>query len=584
MNIKGIIFKKDNLISPFIKKHFLWLLLNIFVSLIVAGLDVFSGHYIKIITDSSLKGSLINPYKIALILIIIITIGFISRFLVGISGGVFSFKLIQDIRNKISSHLSSLTVSYLESRHSGHIVTKLTSDVNILQGFFQTTFPLFLYNAIIFFMTFVYLLFLNWKLTLISVFFIPLSLIIINYLSKPLKKYLKNEQESLDVMAAVAQDSIGGIYIEKSYNLQKIIQDKFNSAVDNVLFNALKRQKRRSYIVPVQSVVKWMPLLACAIYGGFLAFSKQLSTGSLFAFIYLLQYLVDPLTYIENFIVEIRDAKVSVERINDLLSREKEKNGSGKHKILHNSMIEFKNVCFNYNESTGILCNINFRIEQGKKVALVGPSGSGKSTIFKLICRFYSPQSGKVIFFGNDLSLWDIDKARRQLSLVSQETFLFPGTIAENISFGKPDAVYEEIINASKMANAHEFIVNLPEGYNTFSGERGIKFSGGQKQRINLARAFLKNAPILLLDEPTSALDAKSELMIQDALDKFMRNRTVLVIAHRLSAIKDADEIILLDHGKIINTGTHKKLLAEEKLYSQLYLKQMMTGNAEGKL
>jgi len=584
MNKNDIFLKKDNLISPFIKKHFFWLLLNIFVSLIVACLDVFSGHYIKILTDSTLKGSLINPFRIALLLIIIITTGFISRYLVGISGGVFSFKVIQDIRNKISSHLSSLTVSYLESRHSGHIVTKLTSDVNILQGFFQSTFPLFIYNSIIFFVTLVYVLFLNWKLTLISVLSIPLSLIIINYLSKPMKKYVKNEQESLDVMAAVAQDSIEGIYIEKSYNLQKIIQDKFNSAVDIVLDNSLKRQKRRSYIVPIQSVVKWMPLLSCAIYGGYLAFSKQLTTGSLFAFIYLLQHLVDPLTYIENFIVEIRDTKVSVDRINDLLSQEKEKNSAGIDKILLDNMIEFKNVCFNYNKEIGLLQNINFKIEQGKKVALVGPSGSGKSTIFKLICRFYSPQSGNVLFFGNDLNLWNINKARRQLSLVSQDTFLFPGTIAENISFGKPDAAYEEIIKASKMANAHEFIINLPEGYNTFTGERGIKLSGGQKQRISLARAFLKNAPILLLDEPTSALDARSELMIQDALEKFMKNRTVLVIAHRLSTIKDADEIILLDHGKIINTGTHKKLLAEEKLYSQLYLKQMMRSDAEGKV
>jgi ABC-type multidrug transport system fused ATPase/permease subunit len=224
---------------------------------------------------------------------------------------------------------------------------------------------------------------------------------------------------------------------------------------------------------------------------------------------------------------------------------------------------------------------MDFVVEKGKMTALVGPSGTGKSTVFKLLCRFYEHQSGDILLFGKEIKDWNVHSLRKYLSLVSQETYLYPTTIEENIAFGKPGASIEEVINAAKLANAHEFIMDFPEGYSTMVGERGVRLSGGQKQRIAIARAILKDAPILLLDEPTSALDNQAEAIVQETLNTLMKGRTVLAVAHRLSTIKDADIILVMDEGRIVESGSHEELFNKGGLYRQLYLKQMTLQEAQ---
>jgi ABC-type multidrug transport system fused ATPase/permease subunit len=417
---------------------------------------------------------------------------------------------------------------------------------------------------------------LNWRLSVVAISVVPISISVISLLSKPIGKYAKNEQQSMECIMAVAQDSLSGVYIEKAYNLSGIMQNKFEDAVNKGLVNSLKRQKITSYLTPFQTITKWIPLLLCAIYGGYFVFYNQITTGSLFAFIYLLQYFVEPISKIQDFLSEFRGVSVSIERINELLTMENERSDGESYKLdLSKAILTFNNVCFGYPEENQTLKDISFTIEHRKSVALVGGSGSGKSTIFKLICGFYQAQSGSISLCENNLDLWDLDKAREQIALVSQDVYLFPTTIIENISIGRSEATLEEIINAAKMANAHEFILQLSDGYNTIVGERGCNLSGGQKQRISIARAILKNAPIILLDEPTSALDVQSEVMVQNALNRLSGKHTIIVIAHRLTTIKNVDKILVMDKGMIVEEGNHEQLIAKDGVYKKLYIRQI---------
>jgi ATP-binding cassette, subfamily B, bacterial len=316
-------------------------------------------------------------------------------------------------------------------------------------------------------------------------------------------------------------------------------------------------------------------------FGGYLVIQNQLTFGSLFAFINLLNFVVNPLGSLPNIIASISEASGAAQRIFEILDHEVErKSGSTSQPQKESaSVIRFKDVDFAYQANTPVLKGLNLDIQQGQTVAIVGHSGGGKSTLLKIILGYYPLPGGQVSLFGRDLQEWQLAAARNQMAFVAQDTYLFPVSIAENIRCGKPDATQAEIEGAARLANIHDFIATLPEGYNTLVGERGARLSGGQRQRISLARAILKDAPILLLDEPTSALDTESETLVQEALDRFTANRTTLVIAHRLSTIKDADRVLVLDEGKIAEEGTHEDLMARGGLYLDLYQKQFASAN-----
>lgn len=568
-----------NLVWSFAKVHKNLFFIYIFASIGNASADILTGYYIKYITDITLSGRRQEINRIGLYLIIIVVSGFFIKYLSGISSGRFSLYIVRDLRNHMSHHLGSLPVSYLEKGHSGKIVTKLTGDINAIQNFLQSTLLVSLYNIIIFIAAFIYLLTINWKLTLIAVSLTPLTMLLVNLLSRPISKYVKSEMEGYEAVTAIAQDSVGGTFIEKAYNLHEFMQTKYDQAVNNALSFALKRERRASFIYPLNIILRWIPLITTAICGGYMSFRGQISTGSLFAFVYLLNYLVDPLSNFPTLLNDSKVALVSFERVGGVLIQEEEfTSGKPFESRDPDNVISFRNVSFSYTDRTEVISTLSFDLPANKSFALVGSSGSGKSTVFKLICGFYRPDSGSILLNGNELGSLDMDEARMQFSLVSQDTYLFPVSVGENISYGKPEASMDEVIEAAKMANAHQFITELPEGYNTLVGERGIRLSGGQKQRISIARAILKNAPILLLDEATAALDMQSENYIQEALERFTKDKTVLIIAHRLSTIKNVDEILVLDGGKVVERGSHEELMSAEGIYSQLYTTQCQSG------
>lgn len=565
-----------NFVVRFAKQYKKWIFINIISSIIIAGVDIYMGDYIKNFTDRTLYGNNQNMLYVILVLGILLSAGIIFKYLSGISSGKFSFYVIRDIRNSICTHIENLSIPYIEASHSGTFVTKLTSDSNVVQGFFQDTIPSLLYNILVFIFAFIYLLTINWKMLLIAVAFTPITVHVINVMNKPLGKYAKGRQRGLEMLTAVAQDTIGGMYIEKSYNLSEVMQEKYEAAGGFALEQTLKSQKITAVTSPLQIIIRWVPLVSCAIYGGYIAYSGRLSSGSLLAFILLLNYVVDPIAEFPYMLADIRTSMASINRLIEILNEAPENSGTNTLKAIStNIAVEFNNVYFSYNDSTEVLKDINLSIADNTTVALVGSSGSGKTTLFKLLCNFYSPIKGEIKLYGKDLKQWNLNNSRDLFSLVSQDVYLFPVSVAENISYGKTDATMEEIIEAAKMANAHEFIIKLSEGYNTLVGERGIKLSGGQRQRIAIARAFLKNSPILLLDEPTSALDTQSEALIQEALDRFSKNRTVIIIAHRLSTIRAVDKIFVMEKGTIVEKGTHDELMSYDSVYSRLYSKQI---------
>ncbi len=576
---KPIQWGSFRVIAPYAGRYKLWMTISIAASLVSAGTDVLAGYAIQYLTDSTMNGAWLWGSQTILSVFLLVAAAVLAKYYSSFYSGRFGFSLARDVRDAVSSRLEHMRIADLDGQ-SGRIVTRLTSDVNTVQTFMQDVLPNCLYQTIVFLATFGYLTSLNWKLSVTAVASIPLTIYLVAYLSKPIGSYNKGEQEGKELMAEVAQDATGGIYIEKVYRLQEQLKLRFDVGSDMALKYSVLRQKRYSYLIPLFSVVRWIPLVSCSVYGGFLTFAGELTTGSLLAFIFLLNYLVNPLTMVQSAIGDFYGASVSAQRIGELLAVQVEEEGHSSFRTktpteTGSDVIAFDDVFFGYNEDRQILQGVSFRVEAGKKVAFVGGSGSGKSTMLQLICGFREPQSGCVSLYGEDLKHWCLEEAREQLSLVSQDAFLFPGTVADNIAYGKPGATMEEIVEAAQMANAHAFIMDLPLGYGTPIGERGVLLSGGQKQRLTIARGILKNAPILLLDEPTSALDVQSEALVQDALERYMEGRTVIMVAHRLSTIKNADEIIVMHEGGIVEQGTHEELLACEGHYLKLYAKQM---------
>jgi ABC-type multidrug transport system fused ATPase/permease subunit len=430
-------------------------------------------------------------------------------------------------------------------------------------------------QPVVFLLGFTYMYMLSWKLLLATCILIPISSILYDKVVKPMQVHSRKEMEHLARANAVTQDAIRGIYIIKAFNLQNILAKKFRQIAEDVRNEGLAIDRRAGIEFAVFLLLRYTPQLVAPLYGGYLAFHGEITVGALIASNYLIWMIFIPVETMLGWIRQLREVAPAVERVFAVLDQPiEETHQHGFQPFPDAPAFRFDKVNFKYNDETQILHDFSLSVDKGKAVALVGPSGCGKSTVLKILCGFYRPQSGHIHVEGNDILQSDLYEVRKRVSLVSQETYLFPTTIAENIAYGRQGATRDEIIAAARAANAHDFISAQPEGYETQVGEWGSKLSGGEKQRIALARAILKDAPILLLDEPTSALDAQSEAILQEALERFMRGRTVLVIAHRLSTIRNVDEIIVLEGGRLRERGTHQELMRADSLYKRLYLKQ----------
>lgn len=483
--------------------------------------------------------------------------------------------VVKDVRQNLFDKAISLPLSFYSNERKGDLMSRIQNDVSEIEIAVIAVLELIFREPIAVIINIAALLYWSPQLTLFSFILLPITAFVISRIGKSLKRTAGQERIELGLLFSKMEEALGGVRIIKAFNAQKFIRDSF--AKTNLRHQQLttKAFRKRDLSPPLNEVLAVVVMLGIVWYGGGMILDNQSTNGfsgpQFIGFILVFSQLLRPIQGISTSIANLNKSSAAQNRINDILNIE-EKIYEPKDAIdqfdLKNG-VHYKNVSFSYNQEP-VLKNISFSIPKGKTIALVGESGSGKSTISDLLPRFYDVGDGGIFIDDIDIRDLKISSLRSKIGIVSQESILFNGTIAENISFGKPDATKEEIIEAAKIANAHRFIEELENGYDTQIGERGNKLSGGQKQRISIARAVLKNPDILILDEATSALDTESEKLVQEALNKLMADRTSLVIAHRLSTIINADEIIVLSKGEIIERGTHHELLKKGGTYAYL--------------
>jgi ABC-type multidrug transport system fused ATPase/permease subunit len=482
---------------------------------------------------------------------------------------------IRDLRDRATAHVQRLPIAYLDAFHTGDLTSRLNADVGKIADWLASI-PEQAVQPLLFLGGFIYMLTISWKLLLVSCILVPASTLIFNQIVKPMEALSRKQAEEEGKVNAALQDALAGITMIKAFNLWDWLGAKFLTQVKQVERQALQLDLRRVIATPVYLALRYAPQLIVPLYGGTLAYRGEITVGQLLAANMLIWTVFMPIERLLGMLSQVRETVPVVERILELLDQPAEPMDALPFAPVPGAApVEFVHVGFGYQADDPLLKGLSFRLLPGQTVALTGPSGCGKSTLFKILCGFYHPQQGQVRIHGNDLAKVNLAGARAQVSLVSQQTYLFPTTISENIAYGRSGATEAEIITAAKAANAHDFILEQPQGYQTQVGERGTRLSGGQRQRIALARAILKDAPILLLDEPTSALDTQSEALVQQALDRFMAGRTALIVAHRLSTIKGADHILVLDQGNICEQGTHAVLMQQGGLYRRLVQKQV---------
>jgi ABC-type multidrug transport system fused ATPase/permease subunit len=569
-------------LAPFIRPHGLWMSLNVLCSLCNVLLEMWGVYLMQDLTDKTVGGQVAEFQRALYAVPALIVAGMIVAYLKRYASARYTTYTIRDLRDHVAGHIQRLPVSYTDGHHTGDLVSRLNNDIGQIAGLLKDI-PGYVYQPLVLVCAFVYLLLTSWKLLLVNCLLILVSAPLFVLIVKPMQAFSKKQMEAEAKANAGLQDAIGGIYVAKAFNLKNALARKHRATLIEMERQGLKINKQISISLAVYLAMRYVPLLVCPLYGGYLAFRGEISVGALLACNSLVWFIAAPVEALLGLVQQMFQTMPAVERVLQVLDQPTERaDGHGLVIDPDAVPVAFENVSFGYSGEQNVLESLSFQLEKDKTTALVGASGSGKSTVFKLLCGFYEPHGGQIGLHGNSLLQSDLSTARAQMSLVSQDVYLFPTTIAENIAYGRgspsggrPGATREEVVAAAKAANAHEFIVALPKGYDTLVGERGVRLSGGERQRIALARAILKDAPILLLDEPTSALDTQSERLVEDALERFVVGRTVLVVAHRLSTIDQADEVLVLDEGRIVERGTHKALIERNGLYKKLYLRQM---------
>ncbi|ODA09101.1 ABC transporter ATP-binding protein [Paenibacillus peoriae] len=591
-------------VARYVRPYNLWVFITVIASLCLAAIDIILGKAI----EQMAQGTFSSTQNMIYLVVGMTLIGMPCKFVMRYASARFSVSALRDLRGDLVHKFCDLPVSSVERKFTGDLVSRLTNNTAVLQNFFIQQFSNLFYLPLVFTASLILLLLTSWKLILASLALMPIGMIITSLMSKPIEKYSADLQEKIAHLNAVGQDAIGGIPIVKAFNMQAVLLKKYMVIMEEVVKRGLRLEKRYAAITPVGVMMLATPIILVIVYGGYLIQHGELNAGGIVLFLYLISFILQPIAMLPTIISQMKEAGGAAKHLFEVLDWQNERqdgemtlvdqrrenraphledDADGEANRMSEggaesddgvdgvAVVSFEHLTFGYDEGNTVLKDISFQAGQGDMVAIVGASGGGKSTIFKLLCGFNEPgeHAGTIQLFGKSLTDWNLTSLRSHISMVSQESSLFPATIAENIGYGRLEATREEIVEAAKAAHAHDFIVQLPEGYETLLSERGGGLSGGQKQRISIARALLKNAPLLLLDEPTSALDSQSEAQVQNAMNAVMQNRTVLVIAHRLSTVRQANRIIVLDQGSIVESGSHEELLGRDGVYRKLYLK-----------
>lgn len=485
-----------------------------------------------------------------------------------------SNKVLFDIRKEIYAHLQRLSLKYYANTRAGDVISRVINDVEQTKNFVMTGLMNVWLDLATIVIAVIIMLTMDIKLTLVALLAFPFYALSVKYFFGKLRDLTRKRSQALAGVQSYLHERVAGMSIIKSFTLEKHEQTLFDEANGEFLEKALDQTKwnAKSFAV-VNTITDVAPLLVIA-YAGYEVINGTLSVGTMVAFIAYIERLYGPLRRLVSSSTTLTQSIASMDRMFDLMDEPYEVKNKVDARDLRSATgeVRFDNVSFQYEkEGVSILNNINFTINPGETVAFVGMSGGGKSTIISLIPRFYDATDGVVTIDGLDVRDVTLHSLRSQIGIVLQDNILFSDSVKENILMGKPDATDEQVIEAAKAANAHDFIMTLPNGYDTKVGERGVKLSGGQKQRVAIARVFLKNPPILILDEATSALDLESEALIQESLEELAHERTTIIIAHRLSTITHADKILVIDHGLLIESGTHEQLMTKQGTYYDLF-------------
>jgi len=512
-------------------------------------------------------------YTICLILLISVVLANLFNYLTLMLQAKARINAVTNLRNSVFNRITQLDMGYFTDARKGDVMTKVSTDVQNIEATIVNSLTVLFKEPFLITGYFFILFFISVELTLYTLLLVPISGSAISQIAKRLKRRAQFTQESISRMTNILEETLSGIRVIKAFNAQWYTQKKFTDEAGVYANQSMKMAIKSNLSAPLAQVLGTSMLCLILLIGGNMVLSDthQLDPSKFILFLITFGQLIVPAKNIANAFTNIQKGLVSSERVFQLIDTPIQVTDNANAKDLENfnSGISFKDVHFAY-EDRKVLNDISFNIAKGSTVAMVGQSGAGKSTIADLLARFYNPAEGAIRVDGQNIKDITISSLRKKMGIVTQESILFNDTIRQNISFGKAGANFEEIIAAAKIANAHDFIMQLEKGYDTVIGERGSKLSGGQKQRMSIARALLKNPEILILDEATSALDSESEKLVQDAILNLTKNRTTLVIAHRLSTIQNADLILVLKEGKIIQSGTHMELIEEVGVYKTL--------------
>lgn len=569
-----------NYVRPYLPR----LLLAVLCTCLAAGCNLYLPWIIKDVVDKVLVQKDVRMlYLIAASIVVVFIIRGLFFYGQSYLMSWVGQRVVIDIRGAIFRKLQRLSMSFYDKNKTGTIMSYVTNDVAALQVAMVEKAVELVTEGLVLIGSIAAMLWLDWKLTLFTFCTFPVVLWFMDFFGKKIRRNGGRIQECTAELTSVLQEVVSSARVVKSFVREDYEIKRFDAQNMTNFYANMKNIKLNALLTPTVELVAAIGVTVVMWYGGMSVINGTITAGSLIAFLVYAVNIANPIKRLTRVVSSIQQALAAGERVFGILDLEENIKELPSAKLLPpvQGYVEFKHVDFAYNEDEQVIEDLSFKVNRGQIVAIVGPSGAGKSTIASLLPRFYDVTNGSIVIDGMDIRDVTLNSLREQVGIVPQETLLFNGSVYDNILYGRLDATKEEVEAAAKAANAHDFIMGLPEGYDTMLGDRGVNISGGQRQRISIARAILKNPQILILDEATSALDTESERIVQEALDRLMVGRTSFVIAHRLSTIKNADRILVMEKGRLVEDGSHEELMAQEGLYAHLYRIQYRSKEAK---